>query len=99
MITNSIYGFNNVEFGKLKGNLETNSKGNVFSKVIEDSINKINDYQKVADESVVSFIKGNEQEIHNVMIAIEEAKLTMQTAIEIRNKLVEAYQEPSKTQI
>ena len=33
------------------------------------------------------------------MIAIEEAKLTMQTAIEIRNKLVEAYQELSKTQI
>lgn len=96
---NSIYGFENTQFGKIKGNLETNLKGNGFSKIIEDSLNKINDYQKVADESVVSFIKGNEQEIHNVMIALEEAKLTMQTAIEIRNKLVEAYQELSKTQI
>lgn len=96
---NAVNGFKNFGsfgFGKSK---EVSSGGNIFSKVIEDSINKINDYKNVADETLTSFIKGEENEIHNVMIAMEEAKLTIQTAIEIRNKIVEAYQELSRTQI
>lgn len=98
---NSIYGLNNISFGNLQsivGNQNSNTKES-FSKILESAINKINDYQKIADNSVVSFIKGNENEIHNVMIAMEEAKLTMQAAIEIRNKLVESYQELSRVQI
>lgn len=95
---NSIYNVNGFE---LKGVNSKNlrSVGGSFSKLLEDSLDKINNFQNVADQSIVSFIKGDENEIHNVMIAMEEAKLTMQTAIEVRNKLVEAYQELSKTQI
>lgn len=98
---NSIYGLNNISFGNLQSilkNQNLNTKES-FSKILESSVNKINDYQKIADNSVISFIKGDENEIHNVMIAMEEAKLTMQTAIEVRNKLVEAYQELSRVQI
>lgn len=95
---NSIYNINS--FGSNGVNSKNlRSIGTSFSKIFEDSLNKINNFQNAADQSVVSFIKGKENEIHNVMIAMEEAKLTMQMAIEVRNKLVEAYQELSKTQI
>lgn len=94
---NSIHSINNF-YGRTE-NLESLRNNNDFSKIFQESLNKINTYQQIANDSVVSFIKGNENEIHNVMIAIEEAKLTMQTAIEVRNKLIEAYQELSKVQI
>ena len=67
--------------------------------MLNNYINSLDSYQKRADNSVVSFIKGDESEVHNVMIAMQEARLTLQTAIEIRNKMVEAYQELSKIQI
>lgn len=88
------FGFNNVD-----SKIKTASHGNNFSNIFESALSKINNSQDVASESLVSFIKGNESEIHNVMISMEEAKLNMQLAIEVRNKLVEAYQEISRTQI
>lgn len=96
---NSISNVSNFEFGKIGGELGGKAKGNVFSKMLEDSIAKLDSYQKVSENSMESFIKGNENEIHNVMIAMQEAKLSMQTAIEIRNKFVDAYQEISRMQI
>ncbi len=96
---NSIYNLGNIEFGKIGGELGGKSKGNIFAKVLEDSITKLNNYQKASEDVMTSFIKGNENEIHNVMIAMQEAKLSIQTAIEIRNKLVDAYQEIARIQI
>lgn len=96
---NSIYGLNNVSFGNLQSVVGSVDDKNIFSNILENSINTLNEYQRIADNNVVSFIKGDENEIHNVMIAMEEAKLTMQAAIEIRNKLVESYQELSRVQI
>lgn len=76
-----------------------NNKQSVFSEMLNNSINSLDNYQKRVDNSIASFIKGDENEVHNVMIAMQEARLTLQTAIEIRNKMVEAYQELSKIQI
>lgn len=94
---NSIYGIDGFGLSGLASKKALSSTS--FSKLLEQSLSRINSFQNVAEDKLVSFIKGDESEIHNVMIAMEEAKLSMQTAIEIRNKLVEAYQELSKTQI
>lgn len=97
---NSIYGLDNVNFSTIgSSRSRLSSTTNIFSKMIEESIKKIDGYQKAADNKLVSFIKGDENEVHNLMIAMEEAKLSMQTAIEVRNKLIEAYKELSSIQI
>lgn len=93
---NSINNFNSLGLGV---DLKTKLNDNSFSDIFKSALNKINDSQVAASNSIASFIKGDESEIHNVMISMEEAKLTMQLAIEVRNKLVEAYQEISRTQI
>lgn len=94
---NSIYGLNTYN---LYNNAISNSpKSTGFSDILEISLNNINEYQKLSEDKIVSFIKGEENEVHNVMIAMQEAKLSLQMAIEVRNKLVEAYQEISKIQI
>ena len=39
------------------------------------------------------FIKGEDVSMHDVMIAMNEAQMSMQMLLEVRNKVVEAYQE------
>lgn len=70
-----------------------------FGDVLADAINKVNEAQLKADELTRQFLVGEVQDIHQVTIAMQEARLTMQLALEVRNKVVEAYQEIARMQI
>lgn len=89
----------------LLNSLETKSLGtnidnkNSFSEVISDAINKVNDKQISADNSIESLIKGDDITMHEVMLSMQESQLSMQLLIEVRNKMVEAYQEINKIQL
>lgn len=70
-----------------------------FKDVFEKALQNLNDTQLKADETVEKFLTGEVKDLHAVMIAMDEAKLSMQLAVEVRNKLVEAYQELSRMQV
>lgn len=74
-------------------------KGGSFSEVLDGALKNLNDSQIKADNTAVQFLAGDIQDIHQVTIAMEEAKLTMQLAVEVRNKVIEAYQEISRMQL
>lgn len=76
---------------------ENNSLG--FSEMLKNKLDEVNDKQIEAEETTQSFIKGEDTDIHEVMIKTEEAKLSLQLAVQIRNKLVEAYQEINRMQV
>lgn len=75
------------------------SAGNSFSKVIGDMINKVDDSQVSADNKIQGLIKGENVSMHEVMLSMQESQLSMQLLIEMRNKLVEAYQEINRVQL
>ncbi|WP_373898315.1 flagellar hook-basal body complex protein FliE [Haloimpatiens sp. FM7315] len=77
----------------------TKTSAESFSDFIKEKLESINDKQIRADETTDSFIKGNEKNIHNVMLATQEARMSLDMAIEVRNKMVEAYQEINRMQI
>lgn len=79
--------------------VEENSKETSFSKVISDAINKVNDAQVNADQKVEDFINGEDVSMHDVMLSMQESQLSMQFLIEVRNKVVEAYQEINRVQL
>lgn len=79
--------------------VEENSKETSFSKVISDAINKVNDAQVTADQKVEDFISGEDVSMHDVMLSMQESQLSMQLLIEVRNKVVEAYQEINRVQL
>jgi flagellar hook-basal body complex protein FliE len=64
-----------------------------FSTVLKDAINQVNDTQIASDKATNTLIKGGDIELHDVMIAAEKSSIMLQTTIEVRNKVVEAYQE------
>lgn len=70
-----------------------------FGDVLNNAIKEVNDAQVRADETTQSFLSGEIQDIHQVTIAMEEAKLMMHLAVEVRNKVIEAYQEISRMQV
>ncbi len=70
-----------------------------FKELFDKAINDLNTSQLNANGNVQKFLTGEVQDLHTVMIAMEEARLSMQLAVEVRNKLVEAYQELSRMQV
>jgi len=73
--------------------------GGSFSDILNNAIEKLNDTQIKADNLAMEFLTGEVQDLHQVTIAMQEAKLSMQLAVEVRNKVVEAYQEISRMQV
>lgn len=64
-----------------------------FLEFLGESIEKINQLQLEADKMVTAFSIGEDVDIHNVMLAVERASLSLSVITEIRNRALEAYQE------
>ena len=89
--TNSI--LNNLN---ISNTTEEKTNGTSFSNVLSDAISKVNDSEVNANNKIESLIKGEDVEMHEVMLAMQESVLSLQALIEVRNKTVEAYQEEHK---
>lgn len=70
-----------------------------FKSVLENFVKEVNDLQKEADNSIEKFTSGKEVDIHKVMVATQEAQISFQLMLELRNKLQTAYEEVMRTQI
>lgn len=70
-----------------------------FSDTLKEKLNEVNDKQINAENETSDFIQGKDTNIHNVMLKTEEAKLSLQLAVQVRNKLLEAYQEMNRMQV
>lgn len=68
--------------------------GPSFGKVLQDSISKVNEQQSVANELTVGFQTGTgTASVAEVMVAMQKASLSFTAMTQVRNKLVDAYQE------
>ncbi len=78
---------------------EAGSGESEFADLLNNALNNLNETQLKAEKLTLDLLTGEVQDLHQVTIALQEAKLTMQLAVEIRNKVVEAYQEVSRMQV
>ncbi|MDT8716658.1 flagellar hook-basal body complex protein FliE [Clostridium sp. 19966] len=80
---------------------DSNTNGvSSFLDLLNEKLNDVNDQQIQADQKTESFIKGDSSiDIQDLMVSTEEAKQSLQMAIQVRNKIVEAYQELDKMQL
>ena len=70
-----------------------------FGKALMDAIQGLDAVQKSADDKAMELSTGEPVDLHDVMISRETASLHMQLALQVRNKLVEAYQDVMRMQI
>jgi len=64
-----------------------------FKDILQKSINQMGELNEKADQALANLSTGELQDVHQVMIALEKADLTFRAMMQIRTKLVEAYQE------
>ena len=65
-----------------------------------DLLTQIDDSVAKANESLVAMAEGaSEAPVHELMIALEVSKLELQLLVEVRNRLVEGYQELTRMQV
>lgn len=84
----------------IKTAVNISSEGNSsFKNIINDEIEKLNNQQIKADELTRGFISGQVEDLHTVLIATEEARLSLELAVQVRNKCVEAYKEINNMQL
>jgi flagellar hook-basal body complex protein FliE len=69
-----------------------------FDSSLVDAIDQVEQVHTDAQQQVKQLLHGDRQDIHNVMIAVEKADVTFQLMMQVRNKIVNAYQEISKLQ-
>ena len=79
--------------------VESKSSTGSFAETLKNKLDEVNEKQLESEKATESFIKGESTDIHEVMIKTEEAKLSLQLAVQIRNKIVEAYQEINRMQV
>ncbi len=83
---------NNLQAGGADPNALTPS----FSQTLTSAFDKVNDMQNHAGAMTKAFALGQTSDIHGVMIAGEQATIALQLTTQIRNKVVDAYQEVMK---
>jgi flagellar hook-basal body complex protein FliE len=69
-----------------------------FSKILASAIDKVDDLQSQAEQKVTSMLAGNGEDIHSAALSVEKASLAFDLMLQVRNKVVNAYQEISRLQ-
>jgi flagellar hook-basal body complex protein FliE len=69
-----------------------------FMKSLQDAMGQVSQLQGEADARVGQLLTGNNQDVHSAMIAVEKASLAFDMMVQVRNKIVQAYQQVSGMQ-
>ena len=74
--------------------------GNVpFVQMISELIGEVNASQLSADQSINDLVAGRTDNVHDVVLSLAKADLSFRMVLEIRNRLIESYQEVLRMQI
>ncbi len=70
-----------------------------FADMLKDAVGKVNTMQKTADTKMEQLATGQTDNIQDVMVSTEKADIAMRLMVNIRNKVIDAYQEIMKMQV
>jgi flagellar hook-basal body complex protein FliE len=75
------------------------SKPGEFGKVLEGAIHQIEGARQDANTAIQQFLSGETEELHGTVLAAQRAELAFDLGLQIRNKVVQAYQEIMRMQM
>ena len=86
--------------GGLTGAAETaGADAAPFADLLSDAISRVEGYRASADQAVNRFVHGEEEEVHKVAIATQQAEMEFNLFLQVKNKVVQAYQEVMRMQL
>jgi flagellar hook-basal body complex protein FliE len=79
---------------KPQGAAATDDRTGSFGKILKEAISEVNELSKEADQAIQQQIaSGDTTDLHSTMIALQKAEVSFQTMMQIRNKILKAYEE------
>lgn len=84
---------------KLLSNQGAGKVAGDFKTLLSNSLNDLNTTQRNSEAAIETFATGGDIDVHTVMLAAQKASLSMQMAMQLRNKAVQAYESISKMNI
>ncbi|HBY64236.1 MAG TPA: flagellar hook-basal body complex protein FliE [Solibacterales bacterium] len=73
--------------------------GPAFKDVLQDAVQRVDAFQKDAAKSVDRFLSGESDDVHSTILAAQRAELSLELFLQVRNKVVNAYQEVMRMQL
>jgi flagellar hook-basal body complex protein FliE len=73
--------------------------GDAFQSVFQDAVAKVENFRASAEDSVNRFLSGEGEELHSIAIKTQQAELSFDLFMQVRNKVVSAYQEVMRMQV
>ncbi len=74
-------------------------KDKSFGEMLTGSIAEVNQLKLEADQAVKELVAGEKKDIHQTMIDMEKASISFQLIMQVRNKVIAAYQEIARMQV
>jgi flagellar hook-basal body complex protein FliE len=81
----------------VQGKTAAKESGENFEVLLKDAVNKVNTVQNDAEKAIQELAGGGD--ISSAVIAMEKADISFQVMIEVRNKLISAYEEIMRLQV
>lgn len=73
--------------------------GTGFGSVLADAIGRVDQFQQNAQTSIGKYLSGEDEEVHKVALATQQAAMSFDLFLQVRNKVVSAYQEVMRMQM
>ena len=81
------------------GNQAAEPDSTSFSRMLQRSLDQVNRLQSDADTAISDLVTGRQTDIHQTMIAVEKASISFELLMQIRNKVIAAYDKIMRTQV
>jgi flagellar hook-basal body complex protein FliE len=89
---------NKIENSQLE-DIQKSDAGPSFKDTLESAIGETNETLMAADKAAMDFAAGKDVNLHDVLISMEKAEVSLKTLSAVRGKIVEAYQEIMRMQV
>jgi flagellar hook-basal body complex protein FliE len=73
--------------------------GKTFSDILTKSFEKVNEQQHDADQAIKELVSGRTKNIHETLLTVERADASLKLAMQVRNKILDAYREIMRMQV
>ena len=70
-----------------------------FQSVLSDAITRVEHFQQNSQNAIGKFLSGEDEEVHKVALATQQAALSFDLFLQVRNKVISAYQEVMRMQM
>ncbi len=73
--------------------------GDTFGSLVKNSLETLDGSQKAAEQEIAKAVTGESPDLHKTIIALQTADLKFQLGLQVRNKLIGAYEEVMRMQV